>query len=536
MPVNAGVLNFFGNLLQGFTEGRQQAQEQQERKEYKKLLMKQMQAEFDAKEAQAQAVIDWQKNPSDPILGMKAGVFKKPTDALLFQMFGGQPQQQQQLPPSIGMNYEEPTTPVVEQQPTFPAQLTGTPTADDWDTPIPGTPGITRRQLINSELLKSNPDDAVRSIVTVDPETNQVVYGSQLRSGKFKVGNKVYDTVPYLEDTRVSEEPNPAGPFAPPNMVTRGVKSGRVVGTRPGVNPLETKEITDTSGARTEHKKPKYSTWNKPSLDLSGGPQPGQPIVFDNEETEKQLYDVLSAKYGRTGVSGGSGLVIKPGEADLPIKEEERAQYIHPDMLTSPPPETSPNAAYKMGYKKISTQARNTVDGVNSVRSVIDQIQTTFHTVFGPEKQASSNLWDRTRRGIVRKGGSVLQTWPEAANLESLIGGTLAPIIRSLGEKGTLAEGDVERAINLMPKLTDNDAVAWGKLRQLESLIDGIQKSVVAGKYQQGIQNGSNKPSMSLKNKPKPIDDATIMRYLKANGNDPKKAKEAARKDGFMVE
>ena len=93
--------------------------------------------------------------------------------------------------------------------------------------------------------------------------------------------------------------------------------------------------------------------------------------------------------------------------------------------------------------------------------------------------------------GIVGRGAGSInvkrqllgQSNQEAVQFHSLAEGTLAPIIRSLGEKGTLAEGDVERARALLPTLgtgltglSDTPTTARNKLKQLRALMEEIER------------------------------------------------------------
>ena len=68
---------------------------------------------------------------------------------------------------------------------------------------------------------------------------------------------------------------------------------------------------------------------------------------------------------------------------------------------------------------------------------------------------------------------------PDVASYHSLREGFMAPLIRALGEKGTLAEGDVGRARNLWPSYNDTKPVAKAKLKQIEDIFNGI----VSDKY-----------------------------------------------------
>ena len=60
--------------------------------------------------------------------------------------------------------------------------------------------------------------------------------------------------------------------------------------------------------------------------------------------------------------------------------------------------------------------------------------------------------------------------------LEKLINGTLAPIVRSLGEKGNLSDTDIKRARELFARLTDRADVAWQSFGELKKLIANAKR------------------------------------------------------------
>ena len=67
-----------------------------------------------------------------------------------------------------------------------------------------------------------------------------------------------------------------------------------------------------------------------------------------------------------------------------------------------------------------------------------------------------------------------LQRDPQLTAITNWIDGTLAPIVRSLGDVGALNEMDIQRAKKLMPNLypiPDTEAVIISKLQNLEALI-----------------------------------------------------------------
>lgn len=59
----------------------------------------------------------------------------------------------------------------------------------------------------------------------------------------------------------------------------------------------------------------------------------------------------------------------------------------------------------------------------------------------------------------------------QAANYNEQGRGSLAMIIKALGDSGTLAEGDVERAMGLIPQITDSEAKAYDKYVKLMSML-----------------------------------------------------------------
>lgn len=59
----------------------------------------------------------------------------------------------------------------------------------------------------------------------------------------------------------------------------------------------------------------------------------------------------------------------------------------------------------------------------------------------------------------------------QAANYNEQSRGSLAMIIKALGDSGALAEGDVERAMGLIPQITDSEQKAYDKYAKLMSML-----------------------------------------------------------------
>ena len=83
---------------------------------------------------------------------------------------------------------------------------------------------------------------------------------------------------------------------------------------------------------------------------------------------------------------------------------------------------------------------------------------------------------NRTKSGVSFAIDRAQQSNPDLNAYEAFGQGTLAPLIRAIGEKGALAEGDIQRGINLIPKtgnklgdLPDTSVVARQKMKQLRA-------------------------------------------------------------------
>jgi hypothetical protein len=190
-----------------------------------------------------------------------------------------------------------------------------------------------------------------------------------------------------------------------------------------------------------------------------------------------QEYDIPTFGGAPVGQGGGASFPTKMPEIAVPIPMDDLASWRNAETLNSPPPGTTPKDAEKLGYHRVSTNAAASADALRSVKVAISEIESLMKDVF-PKNESSLG---RVPGGLGRKAGAALQTDPKAAQLESLLGGTLALYIRALGEKGTLAEGDVSRAKNLVPKLTDRSDVAWRKVGQLKQLFEKAQKELMGG-------------------------------------------------------
>lgn len=145
------------------------------------------------------------------------------------------------------------------------------------------------------------------------------------------------------------------------------------------------------------------------------------------------------------------------------------------------------NQAQQKGVVILSDTQRDKLKDLESANAVIAKIESNLNAIL-PEM--ATNLGERVSKGGKLVYGALSQTNTNAALYNDFIQGTVAPLIRSLGEKGTLAKEDVARALQLLPKLTDTQEVAKGDIQQLKDLLAGVRQRTI-GTYTEPISVGA---------------------------------------------
>lgn len=158
-----------------------------------------------------------------------------------------------------------------------------------------------------------------------------------------------------------------------------------------------------------------------------------------------------------------------------PLKAPELLHYIDKDA-NHPPPGTTLNDVIAKGYKLASTQEVNMLLAGRGAESTVSQLDKYVGTIWGKEGEdkITEGLRNRTKSGASFAIDRVQQSNPDLNAYEAFAKGTLAPLIRAIGEKGALSDKDIERALNLVPKtgnelgtLPDTSVVARQKMQQL---------------------------------------------------------------------
>lgn len=157
---------------------------------------------------------------------------------------------------------------------------------------------------------------------------------------------------------------------------------------------------------------------------------------------------------------------------------------------------TQSQAAAKKIIPQTAAQ-RDKETALSPVSAIVDQIDrysqkvNNFGTGAGGEGRAIG--------GLTRWLGGITQKDTDAAGLMRQQA-YLSNIVRSLGEKGTLAEGDVQRAIGAIPSVWDTKDVATQKIKDLRSIIgsSGQASSQAPGSGDSGNQIESAKKKYNL--------------------------------------
>ena len=112
--------------------------------------------------------------------------------------------------------------------------------------------------------------------------------------------------------------------------------------------------------------------------------------------------------------------------------------------------------------------------------STLDTAFNVYETIKGlSEKINTFGVGGRVAGYLSRYIGGATQFNTDIARYNATRKGFVSNVARTLGEKGTLAEGDVQRAINNLPTTNDTKAVAEGKLETLRKILQGAKDSII---------------------------------------------------------
>jgi hypothetical protein len=155
----------------------------------------------------------------------------------------------------------------------------------------------------------------------------------------------------------------------------------------------------------------------------------------------------------------------------IPIAQLDTVRL--PDGKT-PPIGTTYAEARAMGAQVLSAADQTRTQQADQALGILNQLEAL---AVGPE-----GVFNQVMPGIANRAASAIefgfdmleQKDPRASRFADMSRATLAPFIKFLGESGALAQGDVDRALGLVPRifpLPDTGEVARDKIGALREII-----------------------------------------------------------------
>lgn len=120
--------------------------------------------------------------------------------------------------------------------------------------------------------------------------------------------------------------------------------------------------------------------------------------------------------------------------------------------------------------QELTAIQRNKIAGYQTANEVVNQLEQLWQNVGQPQSQLAAGLGGFPG---VKQARSSFD--PNTRQYTQFAEGTLAPIIKSLGESGVLTDKDIIRAYGLVPNLQDSQQVATNKIQQLKMLLANAQ-------------------------------------------------------------
>ena len=201
------------------------------------------------------------------------------------------------------------------------------------------------------------------------------------------------------------------------------------------------------------------------------GPKPDeilermQALGYSLDQAGYKQYNADQAKSGTTINIGDE--MNKP----IPIAQLDTVRL--PNGQT-PPIGTTFKEAREMGAQVLSAEDQKRTQQADQALGILNQIESLAIGPDGVFKEVQPGLANRAASAIEFGLDMLSQQDPRASQYADMSQAVLAPFIKFLGETGSLATGDVQRALGLLPRifpLPDTGEVAADKIAQLREIV-----------------------------------------------------------------
>jgi hypothetical protein len=173
---------------------------------------------------------------------------------------------------------------------------------------------------------------------------------------------------------------------------------------------------------------------------------------------------------GGAGGGASGGQVVDPGFMSTPDLGNLRT----PDGGRMPIGTTRADAMLAGATPESGAEEAQTL-GMRNALTILDQMEGLSNKMGGAEGPS-----DRPLNALMVGGKKVFQTDTNLEQYTSMRAGILSLIVRALGEKGTLSDGDIQRASMLIPSEYDTIPVRKAKFKALRGLMSKLGGKNVA--------------------------------------------------------
>lgn len=184
----------------------------------------------------------------------------------------------------------------------------------------------------------------------------------------------------------------------------------------------------------------------------------------------------------------GGGQKLKPPREDMLIPADDISKYRDAEGKPARLGMTF-GQAQKEGFQPVSSGVETQIISQASANEILNTLEKS-----GKKIWSKGGAIGRALKAPYILGNRIAQYDPELSAYESFAQGTMAPLVRSLGEKGNLSDTDIKRAQKLIPLASDTEEVATKKIKQLKDWIGNVREKT-------GIQGGKTESATKTKSK-----------------------------------
>ena len=197
-----------------------------------------------------------------------------------------------------------------------------------------------------------------------------------------------------------------------------------------------------------------------------------KPGTVEYRDRVNTLVAGTTAKKAEAGAAGAKRGSFE-ASLDLPVTKTEAAYYQLPANTTRREMLAKPNL-YGVTESDIDvgTQFAAARAMLNEYREVATRLLTAT--------DAAGSLGQRVKLAY----GAFVRTDEDAVRLRALQA-TVPLLVRALGEKGTLATADVQRALDAVPDFADTQQSSAAKIKQLEEFMANVERNI--GVFRPGV-------------------------------------------------